>query len=256
MGKWKYVVLAVGTLALVGAVACAPITSNPQLTTPASVVVQSNQQTGLWVTGEGRVSAAPDVAIVSLGIEAQAKTVTEAQAQASSAMDRVMKALTTNGVADKDIQTQRFSIVQVTRWNKDLNRDEVIGYRVTNMVVAKIRNLNNAGAIIDAVVSAGGDMTRIQGIAFSIDDPSKYYKEARDKAVADAMAKAKQIAAGADIKLGKPTYISESQVYVPQPRIVGYDFMKTAAPEPSPPTPISPGETEVRLSVQIVYEIR
>lgn len=257
MNKSKYLMLVTAVaVALVGLTACVPTTSNPQLTSPSSVVVQPSQQTGLWVTGEGKVRAVPDVAIISLGIEAQAKTVADAQNQATEAMNKVMKALTGNGVADKDIQTQRFSIIQVTRWNKDLNRDEIIGYRVTNMVTAKIRNLDKTGLIIDAVAAAGGDLTRIQSIGFTIDDPSKYHKDARDKAIADAVAKAKQIAAGANIKLGKPTYISEGQLYVPQPRIVNYDLKLAAgAPEPAP-TPISAGETEISLSVQVVYEIR
>ena len=259
LNKLKYAVLVVvAVAALAGLAACVPAGANPQSTSSGTVVVQPGQQTGLWVVGEGKVSAVPDVAIISLGIEAQAKTVAEAQNQAAGAMDMVMKALTGNGVADKDIQTQRFSIVQVTRWNKDLNRDEVIGYQVTNMVTAKIRNLDRTGTVIDAVAAAGGDLTRVQSIGFAIDDPAKYYKDARDKAMADALARAKQIAAGADIKLGRPTYISEGQLYVPQPRIVNYD-MKLAAGASVPtavPTPISAGESEIRLSVQVVYEIR
>jgi len=243
-------------MVLISLAACTPATSNPQLSSPSSVVVQPSQQTGLWVTGEGKVKVVPDVAIINLGIEAQAKTVADAQNQASDAMNKVMKALTGNGVAEKDIQTQRFSITQVTRWNKDLNRDEVIGYRVTNMVTAKIRNLDKTGLVIDAVALAGGDLTRIQSIGFSIDDPSKYYKDARDKAIADAIAKAKQIATGADIKLGKPTYISEGQLYVPQPRIINYDLKLAAGAPAAAPTPISTGETEISLTVQIVYEIR
>ncbi len=259
MNKLKYAVLGVmAVAALAGLAACVPATANPQQTSSGTVVLQPGQQTGLWVVGEGKVSAVPDVAIISLGIEAQAKTVAEAQNQAAGAMDRVMKALTGNGVADKDIQTQRFSIVQVTRWNKDLNRDEVVGYQVTNMVTAKIRNLDKTGTVIDAVAAAGGDLTRVQSIGFTIDDPAKYYKDARDKAMADAMARAKQIAAGADIKLGRPTYISEGQLYVPQPRIVNYDMkLAPGASVPAPvSTPISAGESEIRLSMQVVYEIR
>ena len=242
---------------LAGLAACAPVTGNPSVVPSASVVMPSSQQTGLWITGEGKVTAVPDVAIITLGIDAQAKTVADANSQANDAMNRVMKALTGNCVADKDIQTQRFSITQVTRWNKDLNRDEVIGYRVANMVTAKLRNLDKAGATIDAVATAGGDLARVQGIGFTIDDPTKFYKEARDKAMADAVAKAKQIATAGDFKLGKPTYVSEGQLYVPQPRMVNYERIgAAAAPAPVAPTPISAGETEIRLSIQVVYEIR
>src|SRR4030042_1915662 len=66
----------------------------------------NSQQEGIWVNGSGKVTAVPDLATLSLGIEAQATTVAEAQAQAVEAMDRVMKALTDGGVAKKDIQTQ------------------------------------------------------------------------------------------------------------------------------------------------------
>ncbi len=172
-------------------------------------------------------------------------------------MNKVMKALTGNGVVDKDIQTQRFSILPVTRWNKDLNRDELIGYRVSNIVIAKIRDLSKTGVVIDAVAAAGGDLTRIQSIGFTIDDPSRYYKEARDKATADAVAKAKQLAGGVDVKLGKPTYISEGSLYVPPPRFNTFESKMGAAAAPAPAAPpVSPGELEIRLTIQVVYEIR
>jgi len=213
----------------------------------------NNQQEGIWVNGQGKVTATPDIANVSLGIEAQAVTVSEAQAEAASAMDKVMNALTKNGVAKKDIKTQYFNISKVTRWD-DKNRQEVVlGYRVTNTVTAKIRDMEKTGIIIDAVALTGGDLTRINNIYFSIDDPTPYQEEARDKAMADAKNKAEQLADLSGVKLGKPTYISEN-LYYPPPiyRDVG---MKEGVPAPAPTTPISPGETEVTLSVQVVYAI-
>jgi uncharacterized protein YggE len=86
----------------------------------------------------------------------------------------------------------------------------VIGYRVTNQVVAKIRDMEKVSSIIDTVVAAGGDYTRINNPNFSIDDPSAYYDEARERTVTDAKDKAEQIASLAGMKLGKPNYISES----------------------------------------------
>jgi len=99
----------------------------------------------------------------------------------------------------------------------------------------------------------GGDYIRIDGISFTVDDPSKYYEEAREKAMADAEAKAEQLADLADVKLGKPIYISEAGGYVPVVR----DYLTKAEgiPAPAPTTPISPGETEVTLTVQVVYSI-
>jgi len=212
----------------------------------------NNQQEGIWSNGEGKVTVTPDIATVSLGIESQADTVDEAQSSAASAMESVMNALAANGVAEKDIQTRYFNISQVTRWD-DRNQEEIVmGYRVTNTVTAKIREISKAGAIIDAVALAGGDLTRVNNIGFSVDDPSQYYQEARDKAMADAKNKAEQLAGLAGVKLGKPTYISESSYYPPVPvyRDVAYE---SAAPAPT--TPISPGEMEITLNLQVTYAI-
>jgi uncharacterized protein YggE len=217
-------------------------------------IIYSQQQVGLWVTGEGKAMATPDVVLLSLGIESEAKTVAQAQRDAAEAMDGVMKALKSNGVAEKDIQTQSFSIYPVRKWIEDEQREIIIGYRVTNVVFAKIRQIDKAGPVIDAVAQAGGDLTRIDNIAFDIEDPTSYYKEARAKAVEDAMAKAKQMADSADIKLGKLLYISEGTQYVP-PVVVRDYAMKAEGAAPAP-TPISPGELEIQTTVQMVYDIR
>jgi uncharacterized protein YggE len=169
-------------------------------------------------------------------------------------MDAVMKALKASGVADKDIQTQRFSIYPVRQWIEDQQREITTGYRVTNVVIAKIRQVDKAGPVIDAVAEAGGNLTRIDNIGFTIDDPTPNYNEARAKAVEDAMDKAKQMAGSAGIKLGKLIYMSESTPYVPQVAIRDY-AMKAEAAAPAP-TPISPGELEIQVSVQMVYEIQ
>ncbi|MCJ7514636.1 MAG: SIMPL domain-containing protein, partial [Dehalococcoidia bacterium] len=126
----------------------------------APTITSSQQQVGLWVNGEGKSKAAPDVVLLSLGIEAESKTVARAQQDAAVAMDAVIKALKSNGVADKDIQTQRFSISPVTQWIEDQQRQIITGYRVTNVVIAKIRQVDKAGPVIDAVADAGGNLTR------------------------------------------------------------------------------------------------
>jgi uncharacterized protein YggE len=216
-------------------------------------IIWSQQNVGLWVTGDGKAYGAPDVAILSLGVEVQEKSVTEAQRGAAEAMDQVVKALRSKGVADKDIQTQQFNIQIVKQWVDKENREEIIGYRVTNMVIAKVRKISEAGSVIDVVAEAGGNATRINDISFTVDDPTPYYKEARDKAVEHAIAKAKQISEAAGIKLGKPTYITENVYYVPQER----NYMKAdvVGGAPTVTTPISPGELEFQITVQMVYTI-
>jgi len=237
-------------LALVGLVGCTSEgTSGIELPSGLRINV-GNQQEGIWVNGHGEVNAAPDITSLQLGIEAQKASVAEAQTEAAISMGKVMTALRAGEVADKDIQTQYFSIQQVTRWDEDKQQQIVIGYRVINTVMAKIRDIAKTGSIIDAVAEAGGDFTRIDNISFSIDDPSEYRKEARDKAIADAGAKAEQLANLSGVKLGKPTYISESISYPVYPPPI-----RVAEAAPAPVTPISPGETKISLDIQVVYAI-
>ncbi len=212
----------------------------------------NTQQEGVWVSGTGKVMVAPDIANLRLGIEAQQATVAEAQSEATGAMNQVMNALKDNGVADKDIQTQYFSIQKVTRWDDEKQQEVVIGYRVTNIVTAKIRDIAKAGTTIDAVATAGGDLTRIDSVSFSVDDPSAYYEQARGKAMADAKAKAEQLAKLGGITLGTPTYISESMV-TPSPI---YPVRAEAAAPAMAETPISAGEMEISLTVQVIYAIK
>ena len=242
---WLVAVSLVLMLAVVGFSGC---TAGP--TTIGTVDINS-QQSGIWVNGTGEIAVIPDIAILYLGIEAQEDTVAEAQVQAAMAMAAVMTALAENGVAEKDIQTQYFSIYPVTRWDDFKEQQVIIGYRVTNMVTAKIREVEQAGLIIDAVAAAGGDYTRINNISFTVDDPTPYYQEARQQAMADARAKAEQLADLAGVSLGKPTYISEGTIYPP----VIYRDAGMEMIAPAPTTPISPGEIELTLTLQVAYAI-
>ena len=251
--KWLLVAGLASLLAMTGLTGCG--SGSPTL--GAGEVAQvniSSQQQGIWVTGEGKVTTVPDIATLRLGIEAQDTSVVSAQTAAAAAMDDVMTALNDNGVARKDIQTQYFNIYKVTRWDRDDEQEVVVGYRVTNVVSAKLRDMDSIGSIIDAVAMAGGDLTRVDGISFSVDDPTEYYQEAREEAMADAKAKAEQLAGLAGVKLGKATYVAEgssgSAYSIPQPRIA-FDMAAGMAVE----TSISPGEMEVGLTVQVAYSI-
>ena len=246
--EWLLPISLALVLAIVGLAGCSP--GNTVLGEIEGLNI-NNQQEGVWVSGRGEVMAVPDIATLRLGIAVQAASVAAAQSQATEAMDKVMAALTDNGVAEKDIQTQYFSIRQITKWDKEKEEEIVVGYRVTNKVTAKIRDIDKAGAIIDAVAEAGGDLTRIDSIDFSVDDPSAYYEEARKEAMADAKAKAEQLAELADAKLGKATYISESS-QTPPP-IYRQDIYEEAVPGAE--TPISPGEMEISLTVQVAYAL-
>ncbi len=249
--KWLLTMGLVLVLAMVGLAGC-----SPNGTLSGNGINVSSQQNGIWVNGEGKVTAVPDIATLSVGIEAQETSVAQAQSEATKAMNDVMAALKSNGIAEKDIQTQYFNISRVTRWDNDKQQEILIGYRVTNVVTAKIRKIENTGTVIDAVASAGGDLTRINNVQFSIDDPTNLYEQAREKAMTDARNTGRQLASLAGVTLGGPTYISESVQYPP---IIMRDlaFAKGAGAVAAPaPTPISPGELEITVNIQVVYAIR
>ena len=123
------------------------------------------------------------------------------------------------------------------------------------MISVKIRDVEKAGAVIDAVTAAAGDNTRINGISFSVDNPEQYYAEAREIAMGNAKEKAQQMAQLAGVELGQVVYITESSNSSVYPYTVyrGYDI---AASSEAAPTVISAGETDIILNVQINYAIK
>ena len=246
--KWLVVIglaLLVGVLGLAG---CGTDTSGT-LTLQGNL---SGQQEGIWVTGEGKVQADPDIAILSLGVQAQALTAADAQAQVSQGMDGVMQVLKGQGIAEKDIQTQYYTITQLTRWNDSKQVPEVTGYQVTNSVSARIRDVSKTGPVIDAVVAAAGDLIRINNVSFDINDATQFNDAARKLAIANAKAKAQQIASESGVKLGKITYITESISY---PGPIYRTFAAADSAAPMPVTSINPGQLDITSNVQIVYSI-
>lgn len=256
--RWKRLSVSIGLLAVMmasvtGCETLSPPTTSGGTSSIAGGLLISQQNTGIWVSGEGTVTVIPDIALLSLGVEAQADTVAVAQSQAATAMAAVVRELDSAGVDDKDIKTTHFSIFPVRRWSDEKQQEVLLGYRVTNTLTVKVRQVDDVGGIIDAVAGAGGDFIRINSISFTVDDPKAYREEAREKAMADAEAKASQLAKLGNVKLGRPVYINESGGFTP---VVRPFYAESAIPSlAAPPTAISPGETEIRLSVQVVYGI-
>jgi uncharacterized protein len=250
--KWLAVIIL--GMALILAVPALTGCGGPAAAQGATTGIQISQQPqGIWVSGTGEVSITPDIATLNLGVESRESNVAEAQAKASEGMANVMKALTDAGIAQKDIQTGYFSINQLRRWNDSDQIDTITGYQVTNMVTVKIRTVDKVGDIINSVVQAGGDLIRINGIDFSVEEPAKYYQEVREKAMTAAKNKAEELAKLAGVTLGAPTYIAENAQYTPN--YGGYANVSYSVPAPvvmSSPS-ISSGETKITLSVQVAY---
>lgn len=250
--KWLLLIIGLATILIIfGFTGCE---QGSTASGDVSTINLNSQQNGIWVTGQGEVSVKPDIAIISLGIESEEDSVATARDRAAAAMNDVMDTLSSNGIADKDIQTQYFNIQQVRTWDRETEKEVVTGYRVTNTVTVTVRDMEKVGTIIDSVTDAGGDLTRINNINFSIDEPDEYYEEVRKEAMLDAKNKAEELAKLAKVDLGNATYISENSYYPPvvtkSAMAVGYDEGASYS------TSISPGELDISLSIQIAYAIK
>ncbi|AKG53828.1 DUF541 domain containing protein [Dehalogenimonas sp. WBC-2] len=220
-------------------------------TAQAGEVINTTQQVGIWVNGSGKVVATPDVAIISIGVQVEAVTINEANQEAAAAMAALINTLKTQGVADKDIKTQNYNIYPVYDYDKDTGKSSIRGYQVSNTVEAKIRVIANAGQIVDAAVAVAGDAIRVNSIYFTLDDPTALEAQARELALLDAKAKAEQIASVTGVSLGKVSYVSETTSGTSRIDAPAYD----KAGMESSVTPVLPGETNVVVIVQVIFNI-
>lgn len=203
----------------------------------------------LSVTGDGSVPVTPDIAEVDGGVATEAKTAREATELNNTAMTEVMKALKNAGVNEKDIRTTRLSLSPQYPPNRSLPT-QIVGYRATNHVRVKLRELAKAPIVLDTMIAAGAN--EIGGISFFVSDPSKPLDKARIEAMADARRKAEIYARAAGVSLGTPLQIVEEGASAPSAFRQGV-AMRAAAPMA---TPVEPGEQTLRVSVSVTYQIK
>jgi len=230
----------------VGAILVAACTPNVTVENDATGATASS---GIAVSGTGEVLETPDTLQMSFGVSVLRPTVEQAVTDAASLADGLISTLEASGVATEDIQTANYSIYPEYDYSND--QQKIVGYRVNNTVVAKIRDLDSAGTVIDAAVAQSGDEIQVSGVSFSIEDDEELITAARDAAWADAQAKAQQLADLAGLTLGKAVAITESfSSNQPEP-FYGADDRLTAA---DVATPIEPGEQQVAVTLDIRFE--
>ena len=201
------------------------------------------------VTGEATVNATPDLAQIDGGVTTDAKTAREASDANNAAMGKVLLALQGAGLSEKDYQTSRLSLSPQYA-NTGPNRTGapvVSGYRASNRVTVKLRDVTKVANIIDALVAAGAN--DIGGIHFAVSNTSKLLDDARPKAIADARRKAEIYAKAAGVTLGDPVSISEGGAMPPMPmmRKASMDFAAT---------PVAPGEEMLHINVIVSWAIK
>lgn len=208
---------------------------------PASASENSKHIT---VTGVGTSTVTPDAVRFFAAVSVIAKSNKEALASASKSATAVRGALRDNGIATKDIKTSSLTVYPEYNYSQDKGQ-ELVGYRATQSFTVVIRKADNAGAVIDAVVSAGGDAVQINGISPFLSNGAAATEKAREAAVADARARANSYAKYLGVSLGR--VISLTEVSAP---VYNFPVMaKGALAEDA--TQIDLGETEVTVTVTV-----
>ncbi len=224
------------------------------MTTPA--LAQEMSDGVVSITGIGEVTAAPDTAFVTSGVTSQGATAREALDANTAAMNELLATLKAAGIEARDIQTSGFSVNPNYVYSdaRDANGytlpPKIDGYQVYNTVNVRVRDLATLGAVLDKAVTVGANT--INGISFTVADPTTLLDEARKAAFADARKKAELYAGLAGEDLGEIKMISESQGYSqPEP----YMMRAMSADAASAPVPVAGGELSFSISVQVSWEL-
>jgi uncharacterized protein len=203
--------------------------------------------TRLDVVATGEVSRVPDIARISAGVVTTAPTATAALAQNATQMASVRAALKRAGIADRDIQTSSISLYPDYRQDQQGTTPQIIGYRASNEVSVKFRDIAATGRILDALVAQGAN--QISGPMLGIDKPDEALDEARVKALAAARSRAELYARALGKRVGRIVSISEgggSSPVVPMMRMRA---------EAAQATSIDPGEQSVEVSLSVSFEL-
>lgn len=201
------------------------------------------------VTGSGEVETAPDMAVIGMGVTEEAEDPAAAMNAASDVSARILDRLESEGLAARDVQTSQLTLHPV--WSDGPTPEDerrITGYRATQQVTVRLRDLEMMGGVLQAVVEDGAN--RFDGLQFTLQDPDPVEAEARRRAVADAMERAALYAEAAGVELGEVVTISEpgGGYQPPAP-------MMEMARSSGGGAPVSPGEITVSAQVNMVFGI-
>jgi uncharacterized protein YggE len=216
----------------------------------AAQAATATPQRAITVTGEGEAAAVPDLAVVTLAVETEAKTAAEAASRNAAVADRVRQALQALAAARLRVSTSGYSLSPIYTQPEGAVEPEVRGYRAYNEVRVEVRELDAVGRVIDAAVAAGGN--RVAGVSFSLERREAALREALAAAGREARAQAEAVAAALGVRLGAVASAQAGHGGVPPPMpLRSLAAMEMAAT----PTPIEPGEVTVRATLTVSFLI-
>jgi uncharacterized protein YggE len=207
----------------------------------------------ITVSGESKIYAKPDIALVDLGVTTTGLTTQDVVSKNTEKMNAVIKAVKDMEVDEKDIQTTKYNLYPLYNYTQTAGR-VFQGYTLEQNISVKIRDFSKVGDILQKATSSGANLTG--NLVFAIDDTESYKNQARAEAIEKAKEKAKELAKESGIKLGKIINIYESHYYpmYGSERAMGLggagDVEMAVAPS------VQPGETEITVNINLVYKIK
>ena len=216
--------------------------------TAGSIGNADDPQRTIRVTGEGKVTAVPDMAIIRTGVVSQASKAVEAMEQNSAISKQIMVDLEQMKIAERDIQTSRFNVQpEYEQGPRGQRTNKIVGYRVTNQVTVRVHDLAKVGKLLDTLIRSGSN--RISGVNLGVKDSSDLMNEARVNAIKNARARANIYAEAAGVEVGKVISIDEQQAAFPRTGVFG------RAMEMSGDVPIAAGEMEFSTTINVMFEL-
>jgi uncharacterized protein YggE len=212
---------------------------------------QTISGTRLDIVATGEVTRVPDIVRIGAGVVTTAPTASGALQENARRMDSVRAALRRAGIAERDIQTSQLNLQPDYRHDQNGNQPQLIGYRASNEVMVRFRNIADTGKILDALVAQGAN--QINGPMLGIDKPEGALDEARTKALAAARARADLYARSLGKRVGRILSVSEGGggIY-PQPmmRMRAMDVRGESAS-----SSVEPGEQSLSVTLAVSFEL-
>lgn len=206
----------------------------------------------ITVDGEGKVTAKPDIALISLSVVSQGKTVKQVTLDGNQKMTAVINAVKALGVEAKDVMTSSYNLYPDYAYPEN-QQPQIRGYSLNQGIAIKVRKLDTVDDVLDAGIKSGAN--QVGQLSFDIDEDSALKKEARDMAFGKAREKAQQMASAAGVSVGRVITFSEG--YTPSsPVYPMYDMATVSKAEMAPAPSIEPGSKELIVTVSVTYEIQ
>ncbi len=236
--------------------ATATVPPAPQETLPLATGLPAPQETPttLNVVGDVEQRHAPDMAIVSLGVQTASPTAAEASNTNNELMAAVIAAIKATGIEDQHIQSMSISLIPVYAQPSRDDPDApptITGYRATNTVSVRVLALDQVGVVLSAGLDAGAN--RLGGINFALQDTTQPYLDALAVAMREARQKADAIATAAGMVVSGITEITEESVGIPRGGLGERGAVYAAAP--GAPVPVQSGEIVVQARVHVQFRL-